>query len=342
MMAKFELLAKEMRLKQDEQAKLFEKQRRVLERRIKELKKLPDEATLREKLAYAFEYDSSRRFPAFIWQTWPSQGMQDSKGVLVEDVASNRANWDEKNPGFVHEIINDNIAGALVRHYYASIPDVLEAYNSLPNKILKIDFFKYLILLARGGLYADMDTVPLQPIPNWVPAQMDPGKIGLVVGIEHDAKDATWRNEYVRRLQFGTWIIQAKPGHPVIREVVAHITETTLDRKMRGELNLNFRNDLNIMSWTGSGVWTDALFTYFNDYLRSGVTKKVTWKEFHNLAVPKLLSDVLVFPEFSLKAPNKISSDDPNKSMYFATHEGAKFWKTVPKVEDPSAPQKLQ
>lgn len=339
---KFEQLTEELKLKQEDQAKQFERQRRILEKKIKELKTLPSDATLREKLVYSFEYDCTRKFPAFIWQTYDKPVMNnrnvqddnDNNQGISEELASNKANWDEKNPGFVHEIFSDDIIYALVRHYYAAIPEVIEAYNALPTKILKIDFFKYLILLARGGLYADMDTVPLQPIPNWIPGDVDPRKIGLIIGIEHDAQDNTWKNDYVRRLQFGTWIIQAKPGHPIIREIVAQITETTLQRKKNDEMNLNFRNDLNIMSWTGSGVWTDIIFTYFNDYLRSGIARKVTWKEFHNLKTPKVLSDVLIFPEFTFNAPNTITNDDPNKALYFTTHENAKFWKIVPKVMD--------
>lgn len=322
---KFEKLTEEIKKKQDLQVKQFEKQRRVLEKKIKDLKQLPNDATLREKLSYSFEYDSTRKFPAFIWQTW----VNDAK---PEELLANKADWEDKNPGFVHEVLSDDVAEALIRHYYASIPEVLEAYNALPTKILKIDFFKYLILLARGGVYADMDTVPLQPIPNWIPETIDPTKVGLIIGIEHDAQNKNWKSDFVRRLQFGTWVIQAKAGHPIIREIVAEITEITLERKADNNLNMNFRNDLTIMGWTGSGVWTDVIFTYFNDYMRSGVPSKTTWKDFHNLKVPKLLSDILVFPEFSFKAPNEILNDDPNSSLYFTTHDSLKFWKTIQNV----------
>ena len=66
---RFEELSELLKSKQEDQAKQLERQRRVLEKKIKELKKLPSDATLREKLVYSFEYDSSRKFPAFIWQT---------------------------------------------------------------------------------------------------------------------------------------------------------------------------------------------------------------------------------------------------------------------------------
>lgn len=184
------------------------------------------------------------------------------------------------------------------------------AYDALPSSFLRIDFFKYLILLARGGIYADMDTNPLQPIPNWIPENVSPKEIGLVVGIENDSRNPDWRSKYLRRLQFGDWIIQAKPGHPIIREIVAKITENTLKRKSDGELRMHLRNDMNIMGWTGSGVWTDVIFTYFNDYVQSGVLSKITWKDFHDLKVPKLVSDVLIFPQSSFNAPEKDKPKD--------------------------------
>lgn len=327
LLKQFEALAAELKKKHEEQARQFEKDRKALQKEIHALKQVGEQATLREKLVYAFKYDSKRRFPAYIWQIKPSF---DSNSEHILDW---ERSWDDKNPGFVHEITNEDMADSLVRHFYSTVPEVLEAYGALPSRILKVDFFKYLILLARGGVFADMDTNPLQPVPNWIPEEIEPHKIGLIVGVEHDAQSPDWRSRFIRRLQFGTWIIQCKPGHPIIREIVAKITEVTLKRKKENNLNINLRNDLNIMSWTGSGLWTDVIFTYFNDYMRSGILQKITWREFHDLSEPKLLSDVLVLPSFSFNAPSTIKQDDPNKLLYFATHAGRKSWKTAPKVE---------
>ncbi|CAI1539561.1 hypothetical protein SEUBUCD646_0J02680 [Saccharomyces eubayanus] len=322
----FESLAKEIRHQQEVQAKQFEKQRKVLEKKIQDLKQTPPEATLRERIALTFPYDSRARFPAFIWQTWSNdkspENIQDIKGM-----------WESKNPGFAHEVLTHDVINALVHHYFYSIPEILETYEALPSTILKIDFFKYLILLVHGGVYADIDTFPVQPIPNWIPEELSPSDIGLIVGVEEDAQRPDWRTKFIRRLQFGTWIIQAKPGHPILREIIAKIIETTLQRKKEDQLNVNLRNDLNIMSWTGSGLWTDTIFTYFNDFMRSGVREKVTWRLFHNLKQSKLLSDVLVFPKFSFNCPNEIANDDPYKKLYFITHLAAQFWKNTPKVE---------
>lgn len=332
-MEKFEKLSQDMLKKQDDQARRFDRERKVLEKKIQALKQPARHATLREKLAVVFEYGTTQRFPAFVWQGWP---YSDDDDRLDPTLKKYERNWANKNPGFVHEIVNDDTAAAFVHGFYATVPEVIEAYDSLPTSILKIDFFKYLILLARGGVWADVDTDLLQPVPNWIPENVSPKEIGLIIGIEHDSKTPDWRSSYLRRLQFGNWVVQAKPGHPVIREMVARVTETTLEKKYADELNMNLRNDLTIMGWTGTGAWTDVIFTYFNDYVQSGVLDKITWKHFHNLKVPKLVGDILVFPEVSFNAPQADSDTDSkqltNSALHFATHTKMKSWKNQQKL----------
>ncbi|AET39076.1 alpha-1,6-mannosyltransferase Ecym_3615 [Eremothecium cymbalariae DBVPG len=326
-MEKFERFSEELLKKQEDQIRRLDRERKVLEKKIQELKQPSSHATLRERLAAMYEYGTTKKFPAYIWQTWPYSDLDDR---MQENLRTYERYWGAKNPGFVHEIVNDDTASVLVHYLYASIPEVITAYEKLPTKILQVDFFKYLILLARGGVYADIDTNPYQPVPNWIPENVAPKEIGLIIGIEHDAKRPDWRSNYLRRLQFGTWVIQAKPGHPIIREVVAKITEETLSRMERNDLKLNARNDLNIMGWTGSGIWTDVVFTYFNDYVQSGILKKITWKEFHNINIPKLVGDVLVLPQFSFSAPtSQDSSSAESKMLQFVSHEGMKSWKVA-------------
>lgn len=104
---------------------------------------------------------------------------------------------------------------------------MIEAFELLPETIMKMDFFKYLILYAKGGVYADIDTYPLQPIPNWTPENVSPLDIGMIIAIESDSSSPDWRKEQIRRLQFGQFVIQAKPGHPILREAIAQIIEQT-------------------------------------------------------------------------------------------------------------------
>ncbi|CUM64280.1 uncharacterized protein PRCAT00001878001 [Priceomyces carsonii] len=318
--------------KQDERLKKLEQQNELLLQELHSLKLPPQSASLREKLVFLYPYDLTTRFPGYVWQSW-KYGLNDDR--FDSRFREGEIQWANKNPGFVHEIFNDDTAHAVIRHLYKQIPEVGEAYKLLPEVILKMDFFRYLILFAKGGVYADIDTYPLQPIPNWIPQNVSPEELGLIISIGSDSNSPNWRLESARRLQFGQFVIQAKPGHPILREMIAQIVEETVSKSkdsnpdaihLTGSSN---QKNLKILKWTGSGRWTDIIMNYFNDYIQSSIYQKVTWKDFHELKVPKLVSDVLVLPLESFSSEIDIPKDgkigDP---LAFVKHYAANIWKS--------------
>lgn len=321
--SKFEAIANKLIEQQDNKILQLQENNKILEKKIQELRRPPSDATLREKLAFLFPYDVNKKFPAYIWQSW-KYGLNDER--FGEKFKEGETQWAVKNPGFVHELFNDDTSHAIIHYLYASIPEIIEAYEVLPSIILKMDFFRYLILLARGGIYADVDTLPLQPVPNWIPENVSPNEIGMIIGIESDPDSPDWRKTYARRLQFCQWVIQAKPGHPILREIVSRITETTIEKKSIGELSIS--NNLDILEWTGAGIWTDVVFTYFNDYVQSGIFSKITWKDFTKLEVPKLVSDILVLPITSFSPGiGTMGAKDENHPLAFVKHYFENIWK---------------
>lgn len=273
--------------------------------------------SLREQLQYQFPYDQEGKFPAYIWQTWK---FTPSSGEFEEAFRPAEASWTEKHPGFVHEVVTDKAAVYLMRYLYASVPDVVEAYNALPLPVLKADFFRYLILLARGGIYSDIDTTALKSTTDWIPDGVPRSTFGLVVGIEADPNRTDWREWYSRRIQFCQWTIQAKPGHPVLRDVVATITEDTLRMKKLGILQ---RMDKNIMDFTGPGVWTDAIFSYLNNptYFKMD-GKNITWESFTGMETAKKVGDVVVLPITSFSpGVRQMGAKEPDDPMAFVKHD---------------------
>jgi mannan polymerase II complex HOC1 subunit len=327
---KLEKIHKKLLVKQDERLALLEKQNSLLAQELKLIKKPPSDALLRDKLVHLYPYDRLVKFPAYIWQTW-KHGLNDAR--FDEKFRQGETEWAMKNPGFVHELFNDDTANAMIHHLYVSIPEIVRAYDILPEVIMKMDFFRYLILFARGGAYADIDTVPLQPIPNWIPENVSPAELGMIISVDVDSSASNWREIYWRRLQFGQFIIQLKPGHPILREIIAQITERTLQLAQAGTLTLGegaAGKTIELQKWTGGGIWTDVVMTYFNDYMQSSIYSKITWKDFHKLEVPKLVSDVLVLPRSSfaseLEVPKDGKVEDP---LAFAKHYAGKIWKTT-------------
>ncbi|TDZ32652.1 Initiation-specific alpha-1,6-mannosyltransferase [Colletotrichum spinosum] len=274
--------------------------------------------SLRDKLAYQFPYDVETRFPAYIWQTWKYTPAEQEFGFREQE-----ASWTEQHPGFVHEVITDRVAVNLLRLLYASVPEVLQAYDALPLPVLKADFFRYLILLARGGIYTDIDTYAIRSALEWVPERIPRESIGLVVGIEADPDRPDWKDWYSRRIQFCQWTIQSKPGHPVMRDIVARITKETLKRQKAGELN-NIM-DKNVVEFTGPAVWTDTIFDYFNDpnYFDMKNSKgAIDWKNFTGMENSKKVGDVVVLPITSFSpGVQQMGAKDYDDPMAFVKHD---------------------
>jgi len=275
---------------------------------------------LRSQLAYQFPYDDEAKFPGYIWQTW-KYGPGDSN--FEEQFRSTEASWSEKHPGFVHEVITDDVAVHLIRHLYAAIPDVLRAYEALPKPVLKADFFRYLILLARGGIYSDIDTEALKPATDWVPKEVPRSTYGLVVGIEADPDRPDWHDWYSRRIQFCQWTIQSKAGHPILREIVAAITEQTLAAKKAGKLSAK-KMLSSIVEMTGPAIWTDKIFDYFNDpayFDMSTSTGNITWEAFTGITAPKKVGDVVILPITSFSPGVKqMGAGEVDDPMAFVKH----------------------
>lgn len=330
---KLEKMQQDLYSKHEERLKNLEKQNEFLIEQIKLVRTPPDLFSLREKLAYVVPYDPKSKFPAYVWQTW-KHGLNDDR--FDANYKEGQAQWAYKNPGFVHELFNDDTSFATVKHLYQHIPQVIEAYKLMPEVILKMDFFKYLILFAKGGVYADVDTHPLQPVPNWIPENVSPKELGLIIAVSSDSSLADWRLDTVRRLEFGNFVIQSKPGHPVLREIIAAITENTLrlrktlrDGEQLALEGLANQKALAISKWTGSGIWTDTVLEYLNDYVKLSIYQSVSWKEFHALEMPKLVSDVLVLPIKSFASTIEIPKDGKiNDPIAFVKHSLASIWKS--------------
>lgn len=278
--------------------------------------------TLIEKLAYQYPYDVESKFPAYIWQTWkytPAQGEFTFRGE--------EATWTQLHPGFTHEVITDAVAENLVKLFYAAVPEVLAAYEAMPLPVLKADFFRYLILLARGGIYSDIDTSALRSAVEWIPESVPREAVGLVVGIEADPDRPDWHDWYSRRIQFCQWTIQSKPGHPVLREVVAQITEETLKKKRTGLLS-GFK-DKNVIEFTGPAVWTDVIFSYFNDprYFDMSSSKgAIDWHNFTGMEATKKVGDVIVLPITSFSpGVGQMGAKEYDDPMAFVRH-GFEGW----------------
>ncbi|KAJ5689485.1 Initiation-specific alpha-1-6-mannosyltransferase [Penicillium macrosclerotiorum] len=306
---------------------IFDEEQEVLAQPKKKTKSRQQEplgalstSPLIDRLRYQFPYDFQSKFPAYIWQTWK---YAPSSVWFNEGLRGPESSWTNLHPGFTHEVIGDDTQRHLIKYLYGSVPDVFEAYDALPLAVMKADFFRYLVLLARGGIYSDIDTIALKPVSYWLPDEIDRSKVGFIVGIEADPDRPDWHDWYSRRLQFCQWTIVSKPGHPILRDMVAHITKETIRMKKAGILRVG-KMDKTVMEFTGPGAWTDAVFRYFNnpEYFHiSPGAKNITYEDFSGQTEHRKVGDVVVLPITSFSpGVGQMGAMETDHPMAFVKH----------------------
>ncbi|CCF34670.1 initiation-specific alpha-1,6-mannosyltransferase [Colletotrichum higginsianum] len=222
-------------------------------------------------------------FPAKIWQSW-----KDDSQDPTDRTVGFPHQWRVVNPGWRYERITDANIDAYVRdNFDATIADL---FASMQDHILKADFLRYLILLREGGVWADIDVYPHQPVSRWIPEGfLD--SVNLVIGIENDHhKKPIWKGSPYS-VQLCQYTVLAKPGHPVIQTLVDQVTrdlQTLLGSKPEGAPT-TFED---VMTTTGPFAFTKALMDYFTQV----TGEEHTGDELESLAAPRKIGDVLVLP----------------------------------------------
>ncbi|SCV04136.1 LAMI_0H13696g1_1 [Lachancea mirantina] len=204
---------------------------------------------LRSQLAKQFPYNPLEPIPRRVWQTWKCPLDSPEFPAKARKYAQEWIQSIKHSMGYDYALVPDDRIMPLLQNIYGGVPQVIQAFEALPLPILKADFFRYLILYARGGIYSDLDTVPLKTLTDWpsvngaswlvaeTPIKYKNFKAtdsqvaqepGFVIGIEADPDRPDWNEHYARRIQFCQWTIQSKPGHPLLRELILNITATTL------------------------------------------------------------------------------------------------------------------
>lgn len=299
---------------------------------------LPVDSTVRQQLSYQFPYEPEKPMQKNIWQTWK---VPRNHPDFPEDYAFFEETWSTRNDGWKHHLIEDEACESLIKHLFVGVPDVALAYFSMPKSILKADFFRYLILYARGGIYSDIDTINLKPVDTWIAFNETlsgkPNNPGLIIGIEADPDRPDWNEWYARRVQFCQWTMLAKLGHPMLRELIANITAITLTRKKNGKLKsvLGKNEGGDIMDWTGPGIWTDLIFNYLNNILQSPEsfkTKKyediVNWQMFTGMKLPIVIDDVVVLPITCFSPDvNQMGAGNFDHPLAYSKHMFLGSWK---------------
>jgi hypothetical protein len=103
--------------------------------------------------------DRPRFIPRIVHQTAKSL---DSLSPTIKAI---RQTWARLNPGWEVRFWDDAACRDFVRNEF---PEYFAAYMGLPKHVERADFFRYLVVLRHGGVYADIDTECAQPLDGFI------------------------------------------------------------------------------------------------------------------------------------------------------------------------------
>ena len=225
-------------------------------------------------------------FPSKVWQSW-----KDDSEDPTERTKGFPRTWRTLNPEWDYERITDDAMDDFVTTRFDA--PVSTTFTNLTDPILKADFLRYLILLHEGGVWADIDVLPHQPINSWIP-QSHLKTANLIIGIENDHhKKPIWpKSPY--SVQLCQYTVLSKPNHPAIKTLVDQVT-AGLEKLLAGKRPGQAVTFAEVMGTTGPFAFTKALMEYFT--AETGVEH--TGDELDSLEEPRMIGDVLVLPKDS-------------------------------------------
>ena len=236
---------------------------------------------------------ANQPIPQKIWQTWHTPA-----ALLASEDQDRVRTWLDQSPHHRYELITDRGAESYVRHHFADDTLIRDVFLNLTDAILRADFLRYLLLLAEGGVYADLDVECREPIDGWIPSDFQ-DKVGVVLGIEADRKPV----ENDARLYYDhrpwiwgitNWTLMAKRGHPFLRFVAESVASNLLEmaRKQGKSISTMDLSYKEVIDATGPRAFTETFLAY-----ASRITKReVTYRDATMLEQPKLIGDILLLP----------------------------------------------
>lgn len=257
---------------------------------------------------------TKQSFPEKIWQSWKddSENPTDRTGGFPHQ-------WRVVNPAHRYERITDANIDAYVQQRFS--PEIFNLFSRVADPILRADFLRYLVMLLEGGVWADIDVLPHQPISDWVPEQFR-NSTNLVVGIETDHHKRPIWTGVPYSVQLAQYTILAKPNHPAIATLVERVAKS-LDELLKSKAPGQAITFEDVMTTTGPFAFTKVLMEYFTEM--TGV--KHTGDELDGLLEPRLIGDVLVLPKDSFGWLPHEHTHDKGDKMILVEHLFIGSWR---------------
>jgi mannosyltransferase OCH1-like enzyme len=258
--------------------------------------------------------------PDKVWQSAKSNKLEKNQLEWVYT-------WTDKNPYHRRELLTDQSAETFVRaKFSATRPDLVELYESIPIPILRADLLRYLMVLADGGIWSDLDATCEKEVSEWVPEEYRDKPIDMIVGLEFDME---WHGEGTQvASQFCNWVFAARPSSRHLQAVVDAVADTlrkiAADNKVpMQKLQLEMLSD--VVDVTGPKIMT----VWVLNSLSKALDRPIDDREFHHIKQPKLIGDLLIMPGNSFAAAQNGYPDDHSDELVSHHYWGS--WKDADK-----------
>lgn len=181
--------------------------------------------------------------PKIIHQIW-FQGLKN----LPEEHKNKRESWKRLNPHFEYMLWDNESMLFIISTLY---PQYLNTYNNFKYMHQKIDFFKYIVLYAYGGIYADMDTINLKPLDSLLNKYKDSEIIVGKLAVNNlESFLLSGRSQTINN-----GIIMGVKGHKLFEELIKNINNDKIYLSKYSEIN----------NTTGPSFFTEIVNKLKND-----------------------------------------------------------------------------
>ncbi|MCB1110304.1 MAG: hypothetical protein KDK64_04930 [Chlamydiia bacterium] len=163
----------------------------------------------------------------------------------------NLARWQAYAPGWEILYYSDR---KVLRFFEKHFPEYVSDFKNIQLGVVKADLFRYGVLYIFGGMYNDMDTIPLKPIPEeWLSYES-------VVGYEYQpSKYSCSPVPSYHADILCQWSLLATPQSPLFKEAL----DRSIDNLRQKNYQLKYPAD--VLKATGPIHFTQIANRYLED-----------------------------------------------------------------------------
>jgi len=245
--------------------------------------------------------------PKVIHQTWKTKQTPRWARLPIKS-------WKRLNPEFKYKLYDDNDMEKYVKKYF---PKILKFYKNDMKPVQRADVFRYIVIYAEGGIYADIDTTCAVPIHKWLTytenitksapslvinneemknnVRYNNNKINFIVGFEAIQRKPGWEKFFAAEFQLCQWTFGASKKHWLLKNV--------LDRIFEYYKNGKHLKSKSIIKSTGPGIWSYAMNDAFKTRYNVTFGREPFNHEILGKHGAKVGEDILVLPTSSFGRP---------------------------------------